>query len=99
MNLTIKPFGSIDSKVLEYLREELNDMGQVSLSAPQAVPDSVVRRDRGGQGQYLATEVEKAMAPGKGDRVLSGTGVDLFEPGVNFPFGHATIRGRIAVVS
>ncbi len=99
MNLTIKPFGSIDPNVLEYLREELHRMGQVFLSAPQAVPDSFVRRNRDGQVQYLATEFEKAMAPEKGDRVLAVTDVDLFERGLNFVFGHATIRDRFAVIS
>ena len=99
MNLTIKPFGSIDLKVLEFLREELHGLGEVSLSEPQAVPDSFVRRNRNGQIQYLATEFEKAMAPEKGDRVLAVTDVDLFERGLNFVFGHATIRDRFAVIS
>jgi len=99
MNLTIKPFGSIDPKILEYLRDELHDMGQVSLSAPQAVPASFVRRNREGQIQYLATEFEKAMATEKADRVLAVTDVDLFERGLNFVFGHATIRDRFAVIS
>jgi len=99
MNLTIKPFGRINPKVLEHLCEELHDMAEVSLSAPQTVPDSFVRRNRDGQAQYLATEFEKAMAPEKGDRVLAVTDVDLFDHGLNFVFGHATIRDRFAVIS
>lgn len=99
MNLTIKPFGDIDPKILEYLREELHAIGQVSLSPPQTVPDSFARRNRDGQIQYLATEFEKAMATEKGDRVLAVTDVDLFERGLNFVFGHATIRDRFAVIS
>jgi predicted Zn-dependent protease len=99
MNLTIKPFGRIDPKVLEYLRDELHDMGPVSLSTPQPVPASFVQRNREGQIQYLATEFEKAMATEKGDRILAVTDVDLFERGLNFVFGHATIRDRFAVIS
>src|SRR5206468_12407535 len=38
-------------------------------------------------------------APEKGDRVLAVTDVDLFDHGLNFVFGHATIRDRFAVVS
>jgi len=99
MNLTIKPFGRINPKVLEHLCEELHDMAEVSLSAPETVPDSFVRRNRDGEVQYLATEFEKAMAPEKGDRVLAVTDVDLFDHGLNFVFGHATIRDRFAVIS
>src|SRR5439155_965507 len=97
MNLTIKPFGHVNPKVLEHLCEELHDMAEVSVSAPETVPDSFVRRNRDGQAQYLATEFEKAMAPEKGDRVLAVTDVDLFDHGLNFVFGHATIRDRFAV--
>src|SRR5438046_5949772 len=99
MNITIKPFGSVNPKVREHRCEELHDMAEVSLSAPPTVPDSFVRRNRDGQDQYLATEFEKAMAPEKGDRVLAVTDVDLFDHGLNFVFGHATIRDRFAVIS
>ena len=99
MNLTIKPFGAIDPKILAFLRDQLNDLGSVSLSTAAAVPDSFVRRQRDGQVQYLASEFEKAMAPEQGDRILAVTDVDLFERGLNFVFGHATIHDRFAVIS
>jgi archaemetzincin len=99
MNLTIKPFGNVDPAILASLREELNGMGHVSVSSPEAVPAFFAQRRRDGQTQYLASEFEKAMAPEKGDRVLAVTDVDLFERGLNFVFGHATIRDRFAVIS
>jgi archaemetzincin len=99
MNLTIKPFGNVDPRVLEYLRDELHDMGDVSLSAAEAVPEAFATREREGRIQYLASEFEKAMAREHGDRVLAVTDVDLFERGLNFVFGHATIRDRFAVIS
>jgi archaemetzincin len=39
------------------------------------------------------------MAPEQGDRILAVTDVDLFERGLNFVFGHATIHDRFAVIS
>ena len=99
MNLTIKPFGIVDPKILEYLRCELREMGDVALSPAAPIPETFVRREREGRAQYLASEFEKAMAGEKGDRVLAVTDVDLFERGLNFVFGHATIRDRFAVIS
>src|SRR5205823_2449573 len=60
--LTIKPYGNVDPRLLEYLRDELDEIGQVSLSA-------------------------------------AATDVDLYDGGLNFVFGHATIRDRFAVIS
>jgi archaemetzincin len=99
MNLTIKPFGAVDQEVLEYLQKELAVMGDVSLASAEPVPESFNRRVRDGQTQYLASDFERAMARESGDRVLAVTDVDLYERGLNFVFGHATIRDRFAVIS
>jgi len=99
MILTIKPFGDVDPALLGYLRAELGGMGTVVLGPPTPVPDSFARRKRSGQLQFLATEFEGALAVERGDRVLAVTDVDLFERGLNFVFGHATIHDRFAVVS
>lgn len=99
MILTIKPFGTVDPRVLEGLREELESMGQVAVSSAEPVPDSFAHRNRDGRIQYLASEFEKAVAAEPGDRVLAVTDVDLFERGLSFVFGHATIRDRLAVIS
>lgn len=99
MILTIKPFGDVDPTLLEYLQKELVGMATVVLAPPSVVPDTFARRKRAGQVQYLATEFEGALAVERGDRVLAVTDVDLFERGLNFVFGHATIHDRFAVVS
>jgi archaemetzincin len=99
LNLTIKPFGSFDPRVLETLSEELNRMGPVALSARVPIPESIAHRKRDGRIQYLASDFERASAGEKGDRVLAVTDADLFERGLNFVFGHATIRDRFAVIS
>ena len=99
MNLTIKPFGNFDPRILESLRDELKGMGSVALSPAVPIPESFAHRTREGRIQYLASEFETASATEKGDRVLAVTDADLFERGLNFVFGHATIRDRFAVIS
>lgn len=99
MILTIKPFGNVDAEILEHLRKELAPLGQVRVSSPERVPESFDVRVRDRQTQYLASEFERAMEREPGDRVLAVTDVDLFERGLNFVFGHATIRDRFAVLS
>ena len=99
MILTIKPFGTVDSTLLECLRRELASFATVVLASPAPVPDSFARRKHLGRVQYLASEFEGALANERGDRILAVTDVDLFDRGFNFVFGHATIRDRFAVVS
>lgn len=99
MILTIKPFGTVDAEILEYLQKELAALGQVRVASPDRVPESFDVRVRDRQTQYLASEFERAMEKEPGDRVLAVTDVDLFERGLNFVFGHATIRDRFAVIS
>lgn len=99
MILTIKPFGEVEADILAHLQKELAVLGNVRLSPPGAVPDSFDHRNRDGRTQYLASEFERAVAEVPGDRILAVTNVDLFERGLNFVFGHATIRDRFAVIS
>jgi archaemetzincin len=99
MILTITPFGTIDEEILEHLQDGLAGLGRVVRSAAKPVPNSFVHRKRRNQIQYLASEFERALADEPGDRVLAVTDVDLFERGLNFVFGHATIHDRFAVIS
>ena len=99
MNLTIKPFGTFDPRILEYLCEELRALGPVALSPSVPIPETFACRTRDGRIQYLASEFERASSTEGGDRVLAVTDADLFERGSTFVFGHATIRDRFAVIS
>jgi archaemetzincin len=99
MILTIKPFGNVEPYVLDSLSKELSTWGEVSMGSTEPVPQSFDHRIRDGQTQYLASDFERAMAREPGDRVLGITDVDLYERGLNFVFGHATIRDRFAVIS
>lgn len=99
MILTIKPVGAVNPAILEGLRAELSGFGKVAVAHP--VPVGVLMEHRGGSRspQYLASDLEKACADEPGDRVLAVTNVDLYDNGMSFVFGHATIYGRFAVIS
>ncbi len=99
MILAIKPFGAVHPRIVEHLRDELASFGEVVVVPGEQVPPTFVHRKKHGQVQYEASELERACADVLGDRVLAVTDVDLFERGLNFVFGHATIQDRLAVIS
>jgi len=96
VRLTLKPFGAIDGGVLEYLKAELRDFGEVDIAPEGAVPETAFDTAR---DQYRASAFLGACREEPGDRVLAVTAVDMFEHGHNFVFGLADIRGRHAVIS
>lgn len=96
MKLTLQPFGSMDRRILEHLRGELKVFDQVVISKEEPLPSGALDKKR---GQYRASAFEVACESVPGDRVLGVTAADLFEPPLNFVFGHARIHGREAVIS
>ncbi len=96
MRLTLKPFGTIDGGVLEYLKAELRDFGNVDVAPEGAVPETAFDKDR---DQYRASAFLAACREEPGDRILALTAVDMYEHGHNFVFGLADIAGRHAVIS
>ncbi len=96
MKLTLKPIGPVDPALLEHLREELTAFDEVVIAPGTALPRSAWDTKR---GQYLASALEDLCDGEEGDRVLGVTAADLYEPPLNFVFGHAQIQGRDAVIS
>ena len=99
MILTIKPFGATDPVILDRLRTELKEFGTVEVSSAAPVRRSMEHRNGSMSVQFRASEFERACEGEPGDRVLAVTDVDLFDDGLDFVFGHATIHGRLAVIS
>lgn len=99
MILTLKPFGAVEPRVLGKLRAELSEFGEVTVAPASPVPESFLKRKREGAIQYLASEFERACSREPGDRVLAITEEDLYERGLNFVFGHATLHDRYGVIS
>lgn len=96
MRLKLKPFGAVDPEVLERLRRELRGFEDVVVAAQAPLPESAYDQRR---SQYRASALEDLCEAEDGDRVLGVTAADLYEPGLNFVFGHAKIQGRVAVIS
>lgn len=96
MMLTLKPFGPVDAELLLHLQDALGGFDEVVIGTEEPVPAGAWDRKR---AQYRASVLETVCEAEPGDRVLGVTMADLFEPPLNFVFGHARIQGREAVIS
>jgi len=101
MKIALVPFGQVEQKFLDYLKEELGKtFGKECIQlAPLPIPTQAfnpVRR------QYLSDlflrELGKIKAEGV-EKILGITEVDLYTQGLNFVFGQASLGGREAVIS
>ena len=96
MRLALKPFGSVDPQVLDYLQREVPLFESIQIVGQGPVPkDSVDKQHL----QFRASGFFDACADVDSDRVLAVTDVDLFEDGLSFVFGFAEKPGRVAVIS
>ncbi len=96
MRLTLKPFGSVDPGILEYLRKEIPDFDEIVIAPAAPLPSKAFSAKR---GQYLASSLFELCFGEPGTRVLGVTDADLYEAGLNFVFGFSQPDGRVAVIS
>lgn len=96
MKVTLKPFGAVDPTILEHFSKELRRFGDVEAAPPGPLPEHAFDPKR---RQYPAAAFLDASRDEPGDIVLAVTTQDLYDPGLNFVFGLARIRGRLAVIS
>lgn len=96
MKVTLKPFGAVDPAILTHFSEELRPFGEVEAAPPGPVPGHAFDPKR---NQYPAAAFLEASQDEPGDIVLAITSEDLYDPGLNFVFGLARMRGRHAVIS
>jgi archaemetzincin len=96
MRLALKPFGSVDPRVLEYLQREVPLFESIQIASQGQVPKDAVDKHR---AQFRASGFFGACAGVDSDWVLAVTDVDLFEDGLSFVFGFAEKPGRVAVIS
>ena len=96
MKITLKPFGPVDPATLEHIAKALRPFGEVAVAPPAPVPASAFVPKR---NQYRASPFFPLCREEPGDRVLAVTPVDLFEDGLNFVFGYATMQDRYGIIS
>lgn len=106
--ITIVPVGKIDKIVISYLRKNLNEKfqvtitkkwGEIEIASPMEEPSYAFNSAR---NQYYSTSIVKKISSTIKDngKVLGITDVDLYCEGLNFVFGEAEgIGGRVAVIS
>ena len=96
MRLTLKPFGSVDPVVLDYLRTSLSDFDAIAVAPSAPLPEKGFDARR---KQRLASSLFPTCLAEPGERVLGVTEADLYETGLNFVFGFSQPGGRAAVIS
>ncbi len=101
MKIALVPFGQVDQKVLEHLKEALKGVfgKECETLPPVSIPAYAFNPNR---RQYLSDlfleELGRLEAEGA-LKVLGVTEVDLYTRGLNFVFGQAKLGGREAVIS
>jgi archaemetzincin len=101
MKIVLKPLDDIDRKLLEKLKERLDE----SFGCPVEIMPGDINLQKAydaGRNQYLATKLfwqMKKSRGDKGDKVLGVVDVDLYAPGLNFIFGQADTAAGTAVIS
>ncbi len=101
MKITLKPIGEIDNKMLEELKQRLN---QVFGCPVKTIPEvySLKQAYDSKREQYLASELLarlKQSDVARDEKVLGIVDVDLYAPGLNFVFGQADMAARVAIIS
>lgn len=99
--LFLIPVNAIDSSLLSYLKEGLEERFDFSfkLTEKMAVPPQAYDPRR---KQYHSTIILNYIdehLPEGTEKVLGVVDVDLYAPGLNFVFGEANLGGRSALIS
>jgi archaemetzincin len=97
MRVTVVPMGRPDAASLRMLAEDLAEASfDAALSEGEPPPRPAYDPAR---RQYRADAFLDALRRHPGDRVLGVTDLDLYVNGLNFVFGLAETRGRMALIS
>ena len=101
MKITLKSIGTLDTGILEALKERLSLIFgcTVDIVNLPETPRYAYEPDR---EQYRASLIVDKLTEGrdgKGEKVLGVTGEDLFEQGLNYVFGEASPVDGTAVIS
>lgn len=99
--LQILPVGRTDPRLLDWLRQQLQEKFQVNgeILSPALDVSFALHSER---QQYHSSEILAAMQPYKGRdtwKLLAVTSFDLYIPILTFVFGEAQVGGTAALVS
>jgi len=99
-NIKIKiiPLGEVDKKILNKIVEELKVTYRMigEVTHIEKLPKSLFNQFR---NQYRSDELLNFLEKHYENRVLGVTTEDLYTEGLNFIFGQAKMRGKVAIIS
>jgi archaemetzincin len=98
IKIDIVPLHEVPEKILKKVREELKVTFRMigDIKDTETLPKSTLNPLR---NQYVGEEVLKFLEKNYKGRVLGITQEDLYTKGLNFIFGLAKMKGRVALVS
>lgn len=101
MTIEIIPIGSIDTFILEYLKENLSNVfsAEVTLGSAWALPEYAYNKKR---GQYFSTQILNNLPRLKKNnrqKILAVINQDLYVPELNFVFGQADSLNGVCIIS
>ena len=101
MKITLNPMGTIDTEVMEELKERLRQVFGCPVGIGTGI-DSLDHAYDPLQKQYLASiliDNIKAAGIAEGEKVLGIADIDLCAPSLNFIFGEADVSSGAAIIS
>ena len=101
MKITLKSIGTLDTGIIEALKEQLSLIFGCTIDIT-SLPGTLLYAYEPDRAQYRASLIVDKLAEGmdgKEEKVLGVTGEDLFEQGLNYVFGEASPAQGAAVIS
>jgi archaemetzincin len=98
IKIKIVPLGEVNKKILEKIIEELKITYRMigEVTNIEKLPTSAFNTFR---NQYRSDELLNFLEKHYEGRILGITKEDLYTEGLNFVFGQAKMRGRVAIIS
>ena len=98
IKIRIVPLHEVPEKLLKKVREELKVALRMvgEITRVEALPKSILNKFR---NQYVSEQVLFFLEKNYEGRVLGITKEDIYTEGLNFVFGQAKLKGRVALIS
>jgi archaemetzincin len=98
IRIKIIPLGVVPKQILERVAEELKSTFRMvsEITQEEKLPKSAFNQFR---NQYNSSQILDFLERHFEGRILGITNEDLYTEGLNFIFGQAKLKGRVAVVS
>ncbi len=98
IKITIVPLGNVPDSLLKKVREELKATYRMigDVVKVEEMPVSILNKFR---NQYRSDLLLDHLEKNHGGRILGITKEDMYTEGLNFIFGQAKLKGRVAIVS